>query len=433
MNPLFPILYTLLGNFYCITAFYYFQKINPIHTNKIIYYGYLFIANSLVAYFTSTLIYPLQMVVVFLFSFISTMIFFKTSIQKNLFASCLVIFVLLSSQGITNSMYCILNDLSFHELFSDIIPARNYVAVINIVLSTVFFIVIIIVFPKKKIHQALETPYIINFLSKTIVLYVTFMILSSFFYYVKDDTIIIPIYHLALTSILCLSFTILFFYYVSLDSTSKLMKKTERLETQLATQKNHYAKTMSYIKELRKIKHDYLDLLHSLEYAFIDYSKEELKAMIDELLAKTRAFDETYVQFSNDPLVDSIILDASKICKKQHIKFHALVRIAPDSAFDEDDICFTFATLLNIAIAISTLPTDIPKDINLFNKIQANWVIVMCEVATSASIAAIEDELQKSQFDQIIKLIQSFDGFVESDIKNNMYQIKLCFPKQTTS
>lgn len=426
----FPVFYTLLGNLYCIVAFYYFQKIDPIRTNKIIYYGYLFIANSLIAYITSTLIYPLQMVVVFIFTFASMMMFFKSSIQRNLFASCMVVFILLSSQGITNSLYCILNNTSFHILFSDLTPDGNYVAIVNIVLSTVFLLVIIIVFPRKKLLQAMENKYILNFLSGILFLYVIFMTLASFIYYIESSNIVIPIYHLALTSMLFISYMILFFYYVSLDSTSKLKKKTERLETQLATQKNHYDQNMDYIKELRKIKHDYLDLLHSLEYAFIDYSKEELKNMIDELLTKTRQIDEEYVQFSNNPLVDSIILDASKIFKQQGIKFNALIRIAEDSLFDEDDICFTFATLLNVSIAISSLPSEVTKEIQLYNKIQTNWVIVTCEIFTSASPALIEEKMQKSEFNQIIKMVQALNGFVQTDNKENSYQIKLCMPKK---
>ena len=430
MDIPFHIFYTLLGNLYCIVAFYYFQKIYPIRTKKVLYYSYLFFANSLVVYLTSTLIYPIQMLVVFLFTFLSNLIFFKSNIQKKIFASCIVIFILLSSQGITNSLYCIMNNVTFTELFFNLTPGGNYVAIVNIILSTVFFFILIIVFPKEKIYQVMDCEHILNFLSIILFLYVIFMNLSSFIYYINSSSIVIPIYHLFLTSMFFISYIILFFYYVDLDSTSKLIKKAKRLETQLATQKTHYNKNMGYIGELRKIKHDYLDLLHSLEYAFIDYSKEELKNTIDSLLKKTKQIDEEYIQFSNNPLIDSIILDASNICKQEHIDFHALIKITNDSNFNDDDLCFISATLLNIAISISSLPSKIPKQIYLYNKQQTNWSIIMCDIATSASTMEVEKKMQKSEFNQIIKVIHAHEGFVQSDNKEDCYQIKLCIPKE---
>ncbi|MDL2276762.1 GHKL domain-containing protein [Breznakia sp. OttesenSCG-928-G09] len=349
--------------------------------------------------------------------------------MQKLFSASIFAFVLLCSQGITNSIYALSSQFSFYEMFQTKINVHPHIPLVGIVFSIIVFLLSIWICPPKKITQTIENKYTMSVITSAVFIFFVFLDIMTLIYYIDYSILIIPGYHLALSIIFLFSYLALFFYLVNLDTVERIQSKNVILENQLVTQREYYKKNMEYITALRKIKHDYFNLLHSLEYAFIDYSKEELENMIEELLKKTKKIDEEFTQYSNHPLVDSIILDASSLCKTKGINLTSLVSIPDDLPFDEDDLCIVFATLLNTAISLAERTNVEDKTISLTSKIRPGWFMINCEIKTNEIQEAADNHLANSEFKLVREIVDNNSGFVETKKDTNLYKIQVCITK----
>lgn len=175
------------------------------------------------------------------------------------------------------------------------------------------------------------------------------LIFATSVYSYNIDTVWMTIYHLLLSVMMVVGFYILFNNCVGTCLQKEFKQKEDNLKYQIQSQLEQYEIQSRYIKDLRRLKHDYKNQIHGLRYIFEAGDYEKAMNYIKELDGEVTAPDLMYTQFSNHNLVDAILQDVNAKTKEMKIQFVANIQIE-NLPFTDLELCTIFSNLMNNAL-----------------------------------------------------------------------------------
>ncbi len=162
--------------------------------------------------------------------------------------------------------------------------------------------------------------------------FVLLQLLNSFLLQVTLVTYVIDIktiyFSITLVIIMSISFIYsLLFYENTLELTekSKSDEYINQLETQIIRQTDHYTSFSEEINRFKKLDHDYTSMLQVLESLLGNKPTAETNEFINEFVEEIKSVQNLTHQYSNNLVVDALLAETHKICKKKNIQFHAKV------------------------------------------------------------------------------------------------------------
>lgn len=216
---------------------------------------------------------------------------------------------------------------------------------------------------------------------------IMFYMLSFFFYNAfhkttlwKDDLqTFMPVIFVVLLFI-CLSADIwIFTQYIKNIKSEQIKAENLILEEKNKLNYQYFSDLTKNELELRKIKHDIggsLEIVKELIYEENDINKA--KHLFDELSETVKNIDTGF--YCRNSLINAIITNKAKICKKENIKFDVSIMIKEEIGINDSDIC---RALLNI------LDNSIEANLLLDETIEKSIVFSMKEIDDYLYIKAV--------------------------------------------
>lgn len=428
------IYYFSLAFFYLVFVLRKLEYFYPLKTKRITFLVLFIPLLGAYCYLASILILPLQGLLFFTFLFAILYFFYQGSLSKKVYIALFICFLTLVSQGIFNSLYSLVNQVYFAEMFSSFENAR-YIRASGIFISIIITVIIFRLPNKDKVRIAFNNPSTLRALTIPLLTLVIGMNLSSIVYYISEDFVVLPFYHLISYICISLIYIFIFIYCINIKEIESKAFKNDILENQLSLQMEHYRKNANYVNALRRIKHDYLDYLRSIEYLSKNYDRDQLLDYVQSKSEEISSLDLEYSQFSNNPLIDAILLDAKNVCNDKSIEFNALVSFPFNSTLREDEVCFIFTSTINHAILVADCSHTERKYVDISSNIKENWISisVSCNY-DSLSLENVElTSIQKNEHRFTEEIINQYNGFLEimKDKEKDFYQIQIMLPNQS--
>lgn len=427
--------YFVLAFFYLVLVLRKLEYFCPLKIKRFIFLLFFIPSLGIYCYLASILILPLQGLLFFAFLVAILYFFYQGSLLKKIYLALSICFLTLISQGIFNSLYSLYNQVHFAQMFSSFESAR-YIRASGIFISIILTIIVFRFVNKKNVSAALNNINSLKTMTIPLLILVIGMNLATIVYYISEDFKVLPFYHLLTFFCISLIYGFIFIYCVNIKQIENKAFKNDILENQLSLQMEHYQKNAIYVNALKKIKHDYLDYLRSIEYLSKNYDRDQLLDYVQSKSEEISSLDLEYSQFSNNPLIDAILLDAKNTCNDKSIAFKALVSFPIDSTLRENEVCFVFTTTVNHTILVADCSNSERKYVNISSNIKGGWIsiIISCNY-NSLSLENVElTSIQKNEHRFTEEIIEQHHGFIEiiKDKENDLYQIQLMLPNQTT-
>ncbi|CCV64242.1 probable sensor protein, similar to CitA [Alteracholeplasma palmae J233] len=425
-----------------IVLFIYFRKnfkVRKQHWYEFLLAGIIFTIYSALVYYIDFGFYTLILILTVHISVYYLAIGMRWI--EAFFSGILMLFAFYSTRGIILSSYALINNTSIHE----IAISSNSLLISHIASITGFLLIFAIV----KIIKTENLILLFSIKKQTIFLTFYVFIEVGYIYvvnqgkYIFDSNLWYSLTYL-FTSIL----SIALFGYIS-NNIIRLIKAieteiyTNRLEEQLDMQITHYKQYQSHVKELAKFKHDYYNIMQSLQHMIAADNKNEAISFIQESIG-----DDTFKSMpiiektSNSFIVDSIIFDYSNKCKQNNIKFDSDLRFPNSINFTQLELMKIFSNILSNALDASVKSKEDKRFISITTKAVSNWLVIKITNNYETPIVIENNHYITSKSDRIlhgfgIKIVDDIitkkGGMSKLLIDKNskIFSIQLSIPKTT--
>ncbi|MEA4992479.1 MAG: ATP-binding protein [Oscillibacter sp.] len=128
---------------------------------------------------------------------------------------------------------------------------------------------------------------------------------------------------------------------------------TQILQKQLSRQVQHYNAYQKYTESFRAFKHDYKNMMASVNSLLAAGEYEKAKRMLDTIHDTMHKQVLVHKSYSNHMILDAILQDAANQCDEQSIRFSAMLYVPAGLAIEDIDIVRIFANLMNNAVEAS--------------------------------------------------------------------------------
>lgn len=369
------------------------------------------------------------------------MIMFDGESYLKFFISGAYTIYMLSIRGVALSIESIFYNKTIYEIIID----RNYYMqsiILLLLIMAIFFHGFNNFYSNEKIRKINK-----NEICMLILVQVTFcmiFIVSSFVYYQNIYSIWINFYHALMCFILFLLFHSLFNYSIERSDLIAYEVKSDLFEKQIKTQINNYYSQIEYIEKLRCFKHDY-SKINKILIDIVDMGDlKKVKAFIKEINNSIDDIEAEYSQYSNHPIAQSLLFEASKYCSKNNIVFLAEVNFPDNIKLNDLDVCRVFDNILKNAIEACELITQTNKfqnkhEIKISSEVTDHWFTIVSENSFDGYIKTNGDRIFTRKSDEqnhglgiksILNVIESQNGFVEFDIdkEKRIFKILIHIP-----
>lgn len=150
----------------------------------------------------------------------------------------------------------------------------------------------------------------------------------------------------AVTSIIAMN-VLAFFIFDRLHKLCLIEKEDARLKQTIIAQQVHYAEEKLVRENIRKIKHDYKNMLIAIKSDIQSEKNNEAISLIDKELGNVNS---SQISNSNNLAVDSIITYKSSIAAEKNIRIVPEFRMEEILNIDSRDICVLIGNALDNAI-----------------------------------------------------------------------------------
>lgn len=248
----------------------------------------------------------------------------------------------------------------------------------------------------------------------------------------------IVIYHFMLSIMIILGFYILFKYTVSICIQEEYELKTEMLEYQVKVQLEQYNVQTNYIKDLRRLKHDYSNQIKGLHYLLAAGEANQAQEYIKELDSEMVNLNVNYHQYSNHVLIDAILQDIKTRLEKVGGRVEGYLNIT-DLPLSELQICTIFSNVFNNALEACIRMKSKQRFIYLESAEEGSWTIIKIENSYNGVVVRENGKLKTLKKNQIqhglgietvTKIMETVQGSIElrEDQVKKVFKVILLFP-----
>ena len=200
----------------------------------------------------------------------------------------------------------------------------------------------------------------------------TLLILGSIVYYCEDINIWFSLYHLAAYIMIFIIFYILFDFCVKNSSLHEFQTAYCLYEQQLEKQVDAYTTQEQYIQNMRKFRHDWINHRNTLVPMVETGSRDELLGFLGQIDTALCGLSGTYKEFSNNPLVQAILIHTQTLCLKHGIAFEAAAVFPPEIPLENLDLCRIFTNITNNAVEANCLLEEAKRYIRITTSANQN-------------------------------------------------------------
>lgn len=201
----------------------------------------------------------------------------------------------------------------------------------------------------------------------------------------------------------------IFKQYAKSINAEKLKAENTILEEKNKLNYQYFSDLTENELELRKIKHDIggaLEIVKELIYEENDVKSAE--RLFDELSETVRHIDTGY--YCKNSLINAIVTNKSKICKKENIKFDVTISVDENIGINDSDICRALLNMLDNSIeANMALDDSVGKFVSLTIKNLDGYLYIKIE---NPCIAPVIDKKtskkNKSEHGYGLKILEQF-------------------------
>ena len=155
-----------------------------------------------------------------------------------------------------------------------------------------------------------------------------------------------------------------------------------------------YSKNMeeknNFIKEFRKMRHDFKNQLIYLSELCKDRNNSQLSSIINAMLEKS-SFDQIMISQTDNPAIDSIVNFKYALANSNSISFDYNCNVPVALKCEDVDLCIILGNLLDNAIEANLNNAVINKYIRLVIEYNNNNLIISCNNSYKGQIKRNSD------------------------------------------
>lgn len=423
---------------YGLMMLQYSQKIVTLKVNKYlammvavavsILFGFLSF-QEIPYYVTYTFMY-IVFILCYTFGFSGKMIAF-------LFASGNFIFHLLCLKGLIVTLTSIVMKTSMFQVIENPI-VRSITTIILFVSASIFLLGFRLVFTEEKVNLLVKDTSQVKLITTIQGVLNIVLIFATLIYYYEIDIVWITVYHLQLSIMMVIGFYILFHNCVATCLQKEFKEKEESMKYQIQSQLEQYEIQSRYIKDLRRIKHDYNNQIKGLGYILESNDWQKAKEYVKELGVEINASNLTYVQFSNNNLIDAILQDINTKAQEHGIVFKARVQ-GESLPFTDLEICTIFSNLMNNALEATAKIKKSLRFIEITSNEVNGFLVIKIENSFDGQLKLANGKLQTLKknakqhgigVQSVERILHEHKGNVEirTNLETKVFQVFLFIP-----
>ncbi len=320
-----------------------------------------------------------------------------------------------------------------------IIYVYNYQAFVITFIVAIFFVIYFSYFMNlSKMKLVLKNKKQLYLLNIVQLLLIVIMIISYEIFFLYVDFVGYTIYFFIQCILIMLAFLTLFSYVIRYCVLEEYEIGYRVYEKQLIKQVESYNTQMQYVKNLRKFKHDFKHfqrLVHTIAHSD---DPKKIDKILDELNVTLENVTSTFVEYSNDTFLQSILTHAANVCQSRGVIFEATVIVPDNLNFTELELTRVMSNVVDNALEATAI-TKISSYIKINSAILPNWYTISCVNNFDGFIMYQNDEIVTRKIEKnshgfglknIHEIIESKGGFVKINVdkENNEFQINLHIP-----
>lgn len=233
------------------------------------------------------------------------------------------------------------------------------------------------------------------------------------------------------------------FYLNSLDLTEmEFMNKHHAIYKSIIRKEERYNKLISEVERFRYLEHDYKNLMNVLEKILVhdDHPVHENKQLIQEFARgfanEVKVIEHLNGKYSNNLLLDEILLEVENICKMNDIEFSGKLNLPQNIQVSTFELIRIVINILDNAISYNLKLENKNRYIHFITKSNGEWLTMIFRNAFYGSLIMInglpqtsKEKLNRHGFGLKIvrQLIEKWGGImtIDSDDEENEFLISI--------
>ena len=189
----------------------------------------------------------------------------------------------------------------------------------------------------------------------------------------------------------------------------------------------YYEEAEKQNKEVQKLKHDMKHKLHELYYLVENSDGHELSEKIGAMCKEFEQIDEK--QYSDNPIVDSVLRIKFGRAKVRGIKVETSIRIPKQMQLDHGDIGVLYGNLVDNAVEACSKVPEGQRFVKIENKYQSGILLL---VITNSKTGKKNKSLKTTKKDNIRhghgvqsvrKVVEKYNGTVSFTDKGDIFEV----------
>lgn len=199
------------------------------------------------------------------------------------------------------------------------------------------------------------------------------------------------------------------------------------------------------LDQFKAFRHDYKNRLAGLKYLLENQQHQKAMDYLDSMTDKLDSIKNGSVSYSNNTLVDAVLVNLAEKCKAQGVEFDGSVIIGDELPLSDLDLYTLFANLADNAYEAVTKDYDGHKFVKFFTSRREKWLTITAENSYNGELSKNDDgEISTTKTDEEnhgigLKNIQAILAGVDGEMKittecgekGNIFTIALIFKRNS--
>ncbi len=272
---------------------------------------------------------------------------------------------------------------------------------------------------------------------------ISFQIIIIFFYYISYlkyqgiDSLYMNAYHLALTISLIISYRIVLYNVITTSYNYYDDIQYKVITEQMKVLMVNYNAQSKQIVEVKKFKHDFNNLLNIMNRLVENEKYDELNQILRQTNNLGEKYFDTYREFSNNVIIQSIIYDTYIYSLEKNIKFEAIVNYSDKIKMEDLEICRLFTNVFGNCIEACIKIDENIRYIKVESNINEKWNTIVFKNSYDGNVKMINNSLvttKENQYEHgygtryVNETIEKYDGIIEYVWDDNEFITSIHLP-----
>ena len=432
-DQILSVIYTLCIFLGLLTMYMGFLKIFKIKKSKFLSIILIFIVSTIIS-FSIHFIPNLPATYVLAF-FMITMVFgfsFNFTMNQCFFIGCYYVFHVIAFKGIVLGVISLIFKINTFMVLNDTTYNMFSIIFTQLLLFVTFLVYIKFIEIQKIRGFLINRKQLVHVLGCHISI-LLFMIFNTFTYYYNLDLIWISIAQILISIILYIIYMVVLNYGTHM---SNLLQHKMRDQKQLETIQAQLRQQNSLLKiteTVNMFKHDYREQLLTIEECIeTEQYNKAIKEIKKDCLYHLDKLPHTK-KFSNNIIINSLLLDRQEICDEKDIEMEALLFYPQDLSINERELHELLRIISDNAIEANERIKNRKRYIKLKSTLENKWLDIQIENPYEG-IILFEEERPVSSYERednegmgliyVEELLEDRGGIIryDNDDKNKVFR-----------